>query len=61
MITRRSFLKSSALAVGAAATALPAGALTPKREKAVLLHSGWATKNIGDVGHTPGTLRFLYQ
>lgn len=25
----------------------------------VLLHSGWATTNIGDVGHTPGTLRYL--
>ena len=62
MITRRTFLKSSAVTAGAAAAAtLPAGALTPKREKAVLLHSGWATKNIGDIGHTPGTLRFLYQ
>jgi polysaccharide pyruvyl transferase WcaK-like protein len=25
----------------------------------VLLYSGWATKNIGDIGHTPGTLRYL--
>ncbi|HEV7299420.1 MAG TPA: polysaccharide pyruvyl transferase family protein [Tepidisphaeraceae bacterium] len=25
----------------------------------ILLRSGWATSNIGDVGHTPGTLRYL--
>jgi len=27
----------------------------------VLLYTGWNTKNIGDQGHTPGTLRFLEQ
>lgn len=27
----------------------------------ILLRSGWATKNVGDVGHTPGTLRLLYE
>ena len=27
----------------------------------VLLYSGWATHNIGDIGHTPGTLRYLAQ
>jgi len=27
----------------------------------VLLNSGWAFINIGDIGHTPGTLRFLEQ
>lgn len=27
--------------------------------KSILLISGWATHNIGDVGHTPGTLRYL--
>ena len=27
--------------------------------KSILLLSGWATHNIGDVGHTPGTLRYL--
>jgi len=27
----------------------------------VLLHSGWQTVNIGDIGHTPGTLRYLEQ
>jgi polysaccharide pyruvyl transferase WcaK-like protein len=27
----------------------------------ILLYSGWATHNIGDIGHTPGTLRYLEQ
>ena len=27
----------------------------------ILLYSGWATHNIGDIGHTPGTLRYLTQ
>lgn len=26
----------------------------------ILLRTGWAHKNVGDVGHTPGTLRLLY-
>ena len=59
MITRRTFLQSSALALGA--TALPAAALADKPQKTVLLQCAWATKNIGDIGHTPGTLRFLEQ
>lgn len=59
MITRRSFLQTSGLALGT--TALPAFAQTAKGQKTVLLHCGWATKNIGDIGHTPGTLRFLEQ
>lgn len=29
--------------------------------KNILLYSGWATHNIGDIGHTPGTLRYLEQ
>ena len=57
MISRRAFLKTSGLALGA--TALPTAAQTAKPQKTVLLHCGWATKNIGDIGHTPGTLRFL--
>lgn len=54
--SRRSFLETAGLALGAAS--LPALAQdTPK--KTVLLQSAWAVKNIGDIGHTPGTLRFL--
>ena len=59
MLSRRSFLKKSGLALGAAA--LPAFAQSTGKQKTVLLHCGWATKNIGDIGHTPGTLRFLEQ
>ena len=59
MISRRTFLKASGLVLGSGA--LPAlGQTTPPR-KTVLLQCGWATKNIGDIGHTPGTLRFLEQ
>lgn len=58
-MNRRTFLQTSALAL--AASAVPAVAQTSTRRKTVLLHCGWATKNIGDIGHTPGTLRFLEQ
>ena len=27
--------------------------------RSILLFSGWATHNIGDIGHTPGTLRYF--
>ncbi|MEX2215580.1 MAG: polysaccharide pyruvyl transferase family protein [Phycisphaeraceae bacterium] len=59
MITRRTFLETSALVLGA--TALPAIGQADKPRKTVLLQCAWATKNIGDIGHTPGTLRFLEQ
>jgi len=59
MISRRTFLKASGLALGA--TALPGLAQTSPTRKTVLLQCAWATKNIGDIGHTPGTLRFLEQ
>jgi polysaccharide pyruvyl transferase WcaK-like protein len=32
-----------------------------KNHGQVLLHSGWATHNIGDIGHTPGTLCFFQE
>ena len=57
MISRRTFLKTSGLALGAGA--LPAPGQRTGSRKTVLLQSAWATKNIGDIGHTPGTLRFL--
>ena len=58
-MNRRIFLQASGLALGA--SALPAIAQSATRRKTVLLQCGWATKNIGDIGHTPGTLRFLEQ
>ena len=32
-----------------------------KHSPRIVLRTGWATKNVGDVGHTPGTLRLLYE
>lgn len=29
------------------------------KQKTILMRSGWQTVNIGDIGHTPGTLRYL--
>ena len=29
------------------------------KQKTILIRSGWQTVNIGDIGHTPGTLRYL--
>lgn len=38
----------------------PAGAPRQRRAaRTILLYSGWQTVNIGDVGHSPGTLRYL--
>lgn len=59
MMTRRTFLKASGAALGA--SALPAVGQSAGAPKTVLLQCAWATKNIGDIGHTPGTLRFLEQ
>lgn len=63
---RRDFLKLSTLSV--AATTLPvAGALATETARVaalapkpvILLRSSWNDHNIGDQGHTPGTLRLL--
>jgi hypothetical protein len=59
MISRRSFLKTAGVALGA--TALPVVTRGAPPQKTVLLQCAWAVKNIGDIGHTPGTLRFLEQ
>src|SRR5262245_1619481 len=59
MITRRTFLKTTGLVLGTGAVPASAKALQP--QKTILLQCGWALKNIGDIGHTPGTLRFLEQ
>lgn len=62
MISRRNFLHTAGAVLGAGAMpGLPAIAKAPKPPKTVLLQCGWAVKNIGDIGHTPGTLRFLEQ
>src|SRR3982751_4941181 len=58
MISRRTFFEATGLGLGAGALCA-SGKETAR--KTVLLQCGWATKNIGDIGHTPGTLRFLEQ
>lgn len=57
MTNRRRFLTTAAFTLGAAG--FPA--IASGRKKTVLLQTGWAVKNIGDIGHTPGTLRILEQ
>ncbi|TLD70849.1 polysaccharide pyruvyl transferase family protein [Phragmitibacter flavus] len=57
--SRRHFIKATGLALGA--SSLPSLSQSPAIKKTVLLHSAWAVKNIGDIGHTPGTLRVLEQ
>lgn len=57
MILRRTFLQIAGFALGAGS--LPAVAKNSRPQKTVLLQCAWAVKNIGDIGHTPGTLRFL--
>ncbi len=65
-IPRRDWLKLMAAmgAAGVALNSLRAAETSPAlsgagRRPAILLYSGWATHNIGDIGHTPGTLRYL--
>lgn len=63
MQNRRDFLKLASLS--AAATTLPVPELRAARvtnsaqKPIVLLRSSWNDHNIGDQGHTPGTLRLL--
>ena len=54
--SRHSFFQTAGLALGAAS--LPSFAQNSPK-KTVLLQCAWAVKNIGDIGHTPGTLRIL--
>lgn len=57
---RRRFLASAATLSAAAALA-PSLWAAPPRRKTILLKSAWDTVNIGDIGHTPGTLRVFEQ
>jgi polysaccharide pyruvyl transferase WcaK-like protein len=63
-MNRRTFLQQSGvtLATGAVAASVPPrGRAEGAKAGTILLHSGWQTINIGDIGHTPGTLRILEQ
>ncbi|HPA16755.1 MAG TPA: polysaccharide pyruvyl transferase family protein [Verrucomicrobiae bacterium] len=55
MTSRRDFIAfiSAVLGVGAHAAS--------GKPKTILLQSAWDTVNIGDIGHTPGTLRVIEQ
>ncbi len=62
-VNRRQWLKVMA-GTGLGATVMMrqnAFAAESGKENSILLYSGWATHNIGDIGHTPGTLRYLEQ
>lgn len=53
MHTRRHFIASITAALGGTVFAADG------RPKTILLQSAWDTVNIGDIGHTPGTLRVI--
>lgn len=53
MPTRRHFIASVTAALGGSVFAANG------KPKTILLQSAWDTVNIGDIGHTPGTLRVI--
>ena len=53
MTTRRSFLSALTAALGGSIYSADG------KPKTILLQSAWDTINIGDIGHTPGTLRVI--
>ncbi|RIV21189.1 polysaccharide pyruvyl transferase family protein [Fibrisoma montanum] len=59
MQNRRDFLKLSSLTVAATSVAPKLTFAAPKKAPVILLRSSWNDHNIGDQGHTPGTLRLL--
>src|SRR5688500_16477257 len=64
--SRRSVLQAAGVAAlaGFARAAQPTSTTPPAgigAGKSILLYSGWATHSCGDVGHSPGTLRYLAQ
>ncbi|TDB67949.1 polysaccharide pyruvyl transferase family protein [Arundinibacter roseus] len=64
MQSRRSFIKASAVTAASLSINSPlpptlSSAVAEKPNPTILLRSSWNDKNIGDIGHTPGTLRIL--
>src|SRR3954454_13863496 len=66
-MNRRTFLRQStaAFSVVAGCSAMGAPSIragdSSSKPKTILLQSAWQTINIGDVGHTPGTLHIIEQ
>ena len=61
-VSRRDFIAKTALAgAGITLTSSFKKPTAHHTTQHILLGSGWATRNIGDIGHTPGTLRYLTQ
>jgi polysaccharide pyruvyl transferase WcaK-like protein len=58
-ITRRHFFGTVSAVLATAAA--QRGRASFAKPKTILLKSAWDTINIGDIGHTPGTLRILEQ
>lgn len=52
-VTRRHFIGAISAALGSPVFAASA------KSRTILLQSAWDTVNIGDIGHTPGTLRII--
>jgi polysaccharide pyruvyl transferase WcaK-like protein len=57
--TRRRFIATLAAALGSSAVGSRASGVGVGKGKTLLLQSAWDTVNIGDIGHTPGTLRII--
>lgn len=55
MHTRRHFISAITAALGGSVFAADG------KPKTIVLQSAWDTVNIGDIGHTPGTLRVIEQ
>ncbi len=55
MHTRRHFISAVTAALGGSVFAADG------KPKTIVLQSAWDTINIGDIGHTPGTLRVIEQ
>ncbi len=53
MQTRRNFISAIAAVLGSSVFA------AQPKPKTIVLQSAWDTMNIGDIGHTPGTLRLI--
>ncbi len=58
-ISRRAWLRRTGLWAGASLWLADVSFCKALAGRTILLHSGWQTVNIGDIGHTPGLLKIL--